>query len=292
MSGNLPQLKQILKTDAVQAQFQGMLKDRASAFITSVITTVSNNGNLQKASPTSIILCAATSASLNLPVNPALGYAAIIPYGNTAQLQIMVDGWVALAKRGGQLEVLTCEPVYEGELLTKDRFHERYDFLDSGCEDESKIIGFMCYMEEINGFHKTIYWSKEKVMAHGKQYSKNFNNSSSLWKTNFPAMARKTLVKHMLKKYGTLSTDMQTAIERDERNLKGEIQDVNNAQIDEEEYNDVVENSEASVVEVKEEEVVKADEAPKTTPKEEVKLSTKVKKDSKELFNEASNPTW
>lgn len=277
MSGNLPQLSQLMKSDKVQKQFQGMLKERASSFMTSVITTVSNNEYLQKASPSSIILCAATSASLNLPVNPSLGYAAIIPYGSKAQLQIMVDGWVALAKRGGQLEVLTCEPVYEGELLAKDRFHEHYDFLDSGCEDESKIIGFMCYMRELNGFQKTIYWTKKKIMQHGKKYSKNYNSPSSLWKTDFPSMARKTLIKHMLKKYGTLSTDMQTAIERDERALDGNVQDMENAQIDNE-YEDSVEESEAE---------------PEVEPeKEPQKVKLSVKKEPKAAFNEKERPSW
>lgn len=224
MAGNLPQLRTLFKTDSVKAQFQEMLKEKASSYMTSVITTVSNNTQLQDAEPSSIILAAAASAALDLPVTPSLGQAAIIPFktkdGNKAQLQIMVNGWVALAKRSGVLETLTCEPVYEGELISQDRFHEDYQFIDTGCTDESKIIGYMCYMRETNGFQKTIYWTKEQILEHGKKYSKTFNFANSLWKTDFKAMARKTLIKHMLTKYATLSLEMQTAIERDEKPLR------------------------------------------------------------------------
>jgi len=209
---NLPQLRQLMKTDQVQKQFEGMLKDNAASFITTVITNVSNNKSLQNVSPNSIILAAATSAALKLPVNPNLGYAAIIPFKGVAQLQVMVNGWMALAKRSGQVKKLICEPVHEGELIEANKFTEEYKFKDLGIDDDSKIIGFMCKLEEINGFEKTLYW--------------DFSRSDSLWRTNFAAMGRKTILKHMLVKYATLSLELQTAIDRDEHTLEGEITDI------------------------------------------------------------------
>ena len=223
---NLPQLRQLMKTDQVQKQFEGMLKDNAASFITTVITNVSNNKSLQNVSPNSIILAAATSAALKLPVNPNLGYAAIIPFKGVAQLQVMVNGWMALAKRSGQVKKLICEPVHEGELIEANKFTEEYKFKDLGIDDDSKIIGFMCKLEEINGFEKTLYWDKNKVLNHGKKYSKTFSRSDSLWRTNFAAMGRKTILKHMLVKYATLSLELQTAIDRDEHTLEGEITDI------------------------------------------------------------------
>lgn len=233
---NLPELRNMLKADSVKQQFNDMLKDNAPAFLSSLITTVNNNKSLQAANPKDLVLVAATAASLNLSVNPNLGYASVIPYRNgrtgvtSVSLQIMVNGWVALAKRGGQIKKLICEPVYEGELLRRDRFNEDYDFLDTGCTDESKIIGCMCKLEEIGGFKKTEYWDKERIMAHGKRYSKSWSRPDSLWHKNFTAMARKTLLKYVLTKYATLSFDLQTAIERDERQLEGSIDDVHVSQ--------------------------------------------------------------
>lgn len=265
---NIKQLSQLMKTDKVKNQFNSLLDNMAASYISSVVTVVNNSPYLQKVSPNSIILSAVASAALKLPVNPNLGYAAIVPYGRDAQLQIMVNGWVSLAKRSGQLTKLICEPVYEGELISRDRFTEKYSFLDTGCEDESKIIGFMCYLEEANGFRKTIYWTKERIINHGKRFSKTFNQSNGLWQKNFTAMARKTLIKHMLTKYATLSTEMQQALERDEKPLTGTVDDINVKEddyINEEEHPEVSEEPEVVVTKPE----TKKDKVKKETNKED-----------------------
>jgi recombinational DNA repair protein RecT len=74
-------------------------------------------------------------------------------------------------------------------------------------------------MELINGFEKAIFWTKEQVTAHGKKFSKTFNTGP--WKSDFDAMAKKTILKSLISKYGPLSIEMTSALSSDTADFKG-----------------------------------------------------------------------
>ena len=85
-------------------------------------------------------------------------------------------------------------------------------------------------MRLANGFEKTVFWTKERVQAHGKKYSQSFSSKYSPWQSDFDAMARKTVLKHMLSTYAPLSTELQEAIAADNADStisnKNKIKDV------------------------------------------------------------------
>ena len=66
-----------------------------------------------------------------------------------------------------------------------------------------------------------IFWKKEKVIAHAQKYSKTYDKQigdfkpGTPWKTEFDAMAQKTLIKELLSKYAPLSIELQEAIMAD-----------------------------------------------------------------------------
>lgn len=221
-------LKETLNAESVQKRFQEMLGSKAPGFITSITNVVSNNALLQKAEPNSVVLAAATAAALDLPINPNLGYAAIIPFqdkkNNTclAQMQIMRAGWVELAMRSGQVVRLANEIVYEGELVSYNRFTDDYVF-DASKRVSDKIIGYMAYARLANGFEKYVYMTVEECKAHGMRYSQTFKKGYGLWKDDFNSMALKTVLKHLIVKYLPKSLEMQMAIERDQSSLTGDI---------------------------------------------------------------------
>ena len=203
---NLVELKGALKTDAVKTKFFDMLGSKSAGFLTSIMNVVQNNALLQKADTNSILLAAAQAASLDLPINPNLGFSAIIPFNDTrnhrcvATFQIMRDGWVELCLRTGQFEYIVNEPVYEGELVEKNRFTDTYIF-DESKRTSDKIIGYMAAFKLTNGYKKTLFMTIDEVKEHGKKYSQTFRNNKGLWIDAFDAMARKTCLKLLLKKY-------------------------------------------------------------------------------------------
>ena len=266
-------LKNALSTDSVKQRFEEMLGKKAPGFITSITNVVSNNALLQKADRNSIILAAATAAALDLPINPNLGYAALIPYQDrkagtcSCQMQVMRNGWVELAQRSGQVIKITNEIVYEGELVKCNRFKDEYEF-DEAQRKSDKIVGYMAYVKLASGFEKTVFWTIEKCKEHGLRYSQTFKKGYGNWKDDFNGMALKTVLKHLIVKYVPKSLEMQMAIERDQASLMGDIDnpqvvyvDNPNNQASNEEPQDF---QEAEVVEKK----------PKEQPKEEPQQPT------------------
>ena len=67
----------------------------------------------------------------------------------------------------------------------------------------------------INGFEKAVVWTKEKVEAHAKKFSKSYAKSLSPWKSDFTAMALKTMVLQLIPKFGPMTIEMSTAMSSD-----------------------------------------------------------------------------
>lgn len=228
-------LNKQLNTDHMKKKFADMLGKKSTGFLASISNVVTNNALLQKADTTSIILAAGLAAALDLPINPNLGYAAIIPFNDTktnqclAQFQIMRDGWVELAMRTGAVVALVNEPVYEGELVSRNRFRDEYVF-DETQRKSDKVVGYMAYIKLANGFEKTVYMTADECKAHALKYSKTFKKGYGLWKDKFEAMALKTVLKKLIKKYCPKSIEMSQALQSDNASFQGDINDMDNAQ--------------------------------------------------------------
>ena len=231
---NLAKLKTTLKAPSVEAKFKEMLGKRAPQFMTSITTLVSNSTLLQKADVNSIIMGAAAAASMDLPINPNLGYAALVPYnskdGCFAQLQIMWKGLVELFLRSGQCKSIICETVYDGQLVKKNKFTGEYVF-DEDAKKSDKIVGFMSYFKLLNGFEKTEYMTVEEVKAHAQKFSQTYRSGRGVWKEQFEAMAKKTVVKQLLSKWAPKSIEMNQAIMFDQGVVRGDVADMENADI-------------------------------------------------------------
>ena len=230
-SNNIIALRDKLNSEAIQKKFSDMLGKKSAGFLTSVMSVAQNNALLAKAEPNSVVLAAGQAAALDLPINPNLGYAAIVPYNDKksgkclAQFQIMRDGWVELAMRTGQVVAIANEVVYEGELVSQNRFTDTYVF-DESKRKSDKIIGYMAYIRLANNFEKTVYWTIEQCKAHGARYSKSFSQDSSLWKTDFDSMAKKTLLKYIIKKYCPKSIEMLNAVVNDQGVYDGDLSNI------------------------------------------------------------------
>jgi recombination protein RecT len=216
MSNTQLTTKQFFQRDDVKSKFNELLGSRTNQFMTSLLSIVNNNSYLRNASPDSIYTSAMMAAALDLPINPNLGFAYIIPYGQQAQFQIGYKGLIQLALRSGQFKTISVTPVYEGQLIENNPLTGfKFDF---NVKVSDKVIGYASYFSLINGYEKTMYMSVQEVEAHGKKYSKTFSNG--VWKNDFNAMAQKTCLKLLLSKYAPLSIEMQKAVMADQAVIK------------------------------------------------------------------------
>lgn len=231
-NNNLPQLKQTLNAPSVRAKFEDMLGKRAPQFMTSITSVVQNNALLQKADVNSIVMGAAVAASMDLPLHPSLGYAALVPFnskdGCFAQLQVMVKGLTELALRSGQIQSLIAETVYDGQLVKKNKFTGDYQF-DEDAKTSDKIIGFMAYLRLSNGFEKYEYMTIDEVKAHAMKFSQTYKKGFGVWKEHFEEMAKKTVLRRILTRWAPKSLEMQRGLIYDQSVVGGNIDNLENA---------------------------------------------------------------
>lgn len=211
----------VMKDQRTQDYLASVLGNKKDSFVTTLISAVANNENLQKCEPMSLMYTAMKATALGLPIDPNLGYAAMIPFrdnkaGKTlCQFQIQRDGWVELLMRTGQVKFVANEVVHEGELVKHNKFTGEYVF-DEDAKKSDKVIGYMAYIKLNNGFEKTVYWTVEECRAHALRYSQTYKNGYGVWKDNFDAMSLKTVLKHLIKKYAPKSVEVLSAISDDQ----------------------------------------------------------------------------
>ena len=212
-------LKALVNADVTKKKFQEMLGNKAVGFLTSLINTTNGNAQLQQADPNSILKAGAIAATLDLPIDPNLGFAYIVPYNNKgkneAQFQMGYKGFVQLAIRTGQYKRINVTELYEGQFESYDPITDELKYnLDNRLSDE--ITHYVAYFQTINGFEKYNVMSKEEIETHAKKFSKTYSYKGSSWQTNFNTMAKKTVLKLLLSKFGILSIEMQTAQKADQ----------------------------------------------------------------------------
>lgn len=214
-NGNPANLTNIMQSVNIKQKFEQVLGKRANGFISSLISIANSNSMLKGANPMTVMSAGMKAAVLNLPIEPNLGFAYIVPYRDNkagvinAQFQMGYKGFIQLAMRTGQYKTINACEVYEGEIGRINRFTGEFE---EGERTGDKVIGYLAYFKLTNGFEKYLYMTIDEVKKHGSKYSKNYNSKNSLWSTDFHAMAIKTVLKLLLSKYGVLSIDMQTGM--------------------------------------------------------------------------------
>ena len=249
-----PKFSVAITTKGYQTLINNTLGDpqRARRFVSAITSAVAVNPALQECEAGTILAGALLGESLNLSPSPQLGQYYLVPFkskakydrqGNLlspevvkAQFVLGYKGYIQLALRSGAYADLDVMDIKQGEYLGKDPMtgKPRFSFIEDDDErDRLETIGYMAYFEYLNGFRKVVYWSREKMLSHADKYSPAFSAKafqdiqdgkiaekdmwrySSFWYKNFDDMAKKTLLRHIISRWGVMSLEMQTAFERD-----------------------------------------------------------------------------
>ena len=218
-------VKGLLDSPVVKNKFKDLLKNKAAQFTSSLITLVNNDSYLSDADPMSIITGAMQAAQLDLPLEKQFGFAYLVPFntkeGNRwvkkAQFVLGYRGYIQLAMRSGQYRSINVGTIYEGQLKGWNPLTEELEF-DPEAKESDEVVGYFGYFKMLNGFEKTVFWTKENVEQHRINNSKNRDKKAltGVWASNYDAMAQKTVLRNLLSKWGILSIEMQKAILTDE----------------------------------------------------------------------------
>ena len=224
-------VKGLMDSPAVKKRFEEVLCERAPQYMSSIVNLVNSDVNLKKCEPMSVIASCMVAATMDLPVDKNLGYAWVVPYGTKAQFQMGYKGYIQLALRTGQYKAINVVEIREGELINWNPLSEEVE-IDFTQRKSDKVIGYAGYFKLLNGFEKTVYWSKEDIEAHAKKFSKTYSFKNGVWQTDFDSMANKTVLRNLLSKWGILSIEMQKAYSADNNSVKDTIMKEDNVEID------------------------------------------------------------
>ena len=224
---------------------QALLKNRLSSdkmktdFMSSVIEIVTGSPELQQCNPQSILSESLKAASIHLPLNKALGRCYVVPFKNkgvlTATMVIGYKGYIQLAKNSGKYRNINADVVYEGQISYKNYLTGEIRIDHEPTSD--KVVGFFAYIEELNGFNKTLFMSIDQMAHYVKTYVPyiKFNNKITEqnikdkmqyhathgpeqgigWMSDSVTMSKKTCLRQLLTKWGNLSIEEQEAIAND-----------------------------------------------------------------------------
>lgn len=236
-----------LQNDAVKKQINQVVGGKnGTRFISSIVSAVQSTPALQECTSPSIVNAALLGEALNLSPSPQLGQFYMVPFDNKkkgckeAQFQLGYKGYIQLAIRSGYYKKLNVLAIKEGELVRYDPLDEEVEVNlidDDILREEAPTMGYFAMFEYENGFRKTLYWSKKKMLAHAEKYSFAFYKNggarslelleqgkipekdmwkySSFWFKDFDGMALKTMLRQLISKWGIMSIDFQNAIDKD-----------------------------------------------------------------------------
>ena len=236
-----------LQNDAVKKQINQVVGGKnGTRFISSIVSAVQSTPALQECTSPSIVNAALLGEALNLSPSPQLGQFYMVPFDNKkkgckeAQFQLGYKGYIQLAIRSGYYKKLNVLAIKEGELVRYDPLDEEVEVNlidDDILREEAPTMGYFAMFEYENGFRKTLYWSKKKMLAHAEKYSFAFYKNggakslelleqgkipekdmwkySSFWFKDFDGMALKTMLRQLISKWGIMSIDLQNAIDKD-----------------------------------------------------------------------------
>lgn len=258
-------ITEYLTKDAIKNQINKVVGGKnGQRFISAIVSAYNTNPTLQECTNQSILSAALLGESLQLSPSPQLGHYYMVPFNNTktdvkeAQFQMGYKGYIQLAIRSGQYKRLNVVAIKEGELEYFDPLNEdiKVNLMvdDWDKREEAETIGYYAMFELVNGFRKTMYWSKAQMLAHADKYAPAFYKDagkvktkygekqrvsyadyeagnydprdswmySSFWYKNFDGMAYKTMLRQLISKWGVMSIDLQKAFEGDMATLDAE----------------------------------------------------------------------
>lgn len=231
----------MLDGEKLRGRFNDLLGKRAPQFISSLVTMINADVNLQQAfyeAPMTVIQSALKAATFDLPIDQNLGYAYIVPFKNSKKNAdgswtkvteaSFILGWKGMhqmALRTGAYKTINVVDIREGELKSYNRLTEEVEINFVEDEDEREklpVIGYVGYYRLVNGAEKTIYMTVKQIEAHERKNRKGEYMGKG-WRDDFDAMARKTVYRRLIGKWGVMSIDYQS--HGDAMNLATQMQE-------------------------------------------------------------------
>ena len=239
-SMSIPDMVKALEPEIKRALPSVLTPER---FTRMALSALNNTPKLKECTPMSFIAALMNAAQLGLEPNTPLGQAYLIPYKNKGilecQFQLGYKGMIDLAYRNDRMQSIEAHTIYENdEFYYELGLDARLKHIPTW-DERGDIRGFYAIFKLDNGGYRFEVMSKADVDRFAETYSKAYSSEYSPWKTNYEEMAKKTVLKKLLK-YAPIKSDFRKALSLDET-IKSELSvDMSEVRNDEVDYSAVV----------------------------------------------------
>jgi recombination protein RecT len=234
---------ELLNSSAMKTQIQNALPNilPVERFVRSVLTAFRKTPKLLECDVNSVLGGVMLSAQLGLPVNTPEGYAYLIPYGKECQFQIGYQGYIELCYRSGIVKSIYAEVIHENDIYKIMRGTEPSILHELRDGERGKPVFYYVVVEMDNGAKVSCVMSKSDIDKHRAQYCRD-KSQYSPWNTAFDMMAKKTVVKQIVKTLPKSTEKAMQVFENLSDNAVGKY-DIANGIVD------TIESAEAEVIE-------------------------------------------
>ena len=248
MTAQKPKFSAAIATPTYQKLIAQTLGDKKKAerYTAAIMSAVATNPQLQQCEAKTILSGSLLAESLGLAHSPQLGQYYLVPFKvkekngvpqhYDATFVLGYKGYIQLAGRSGQYRHINAMEIKQGELAYYNPFDDEIELnpiQDFDERQKAETVGYYAMFEYLNGFKKVLYWSKKQMLQHADKYSPAFSAQayekllngkipqnelwkySSFWYKDFDGMAKKTMIRQLISKWGVMSTDMVQAMESD-----------------------------------------------------------------------------
>lgn len=194
-------IKSEITSEQVQAEIvKNFTPAQAKIFTNNALQLFADNSDLQKCTVDSIRQAVILSAQYGLPLNKEMGLAYVIPYGETAQFMPSYRGLIQIAKRSGLYTKINAIEVYESDLqLDDDELIARLFSVINRQKSSGQMVGVLAGALDINGEVTTEYMTLDDIIHIRNTYAQGHARAGSAWSKDPRAMAKKTVLKRLLK---------------------------------------------------------------------------------------------
>lgn len=216
---------------AVLKQYKHSIKSALPTHLNSdrfqriVLSTFNSNKQFENCNPVTFIAAILQCAQLGLEPNTPLGQAYLIPYADQVQLQLGYQGILELCYRTNKFTNIHAYEVYENDFFDLEYgLSPKVIHKPTIKGDRGEVIGYYACYRLIDGGYGIAYMTKQEMQTYMQQYAKGCHKSSSAWQINFDGMAKKTVIKKVLK-YAQKTIDLNDILYKADGAIKKDISD-------------------------------------------------------------------
>lgn len=223
----------LINGEAMRKEFQKAIgsEKMLARFLRLATSTINQTPRLAECTHESVVGALLKSAQLNLEPNTVLGECYLIPRFNKAKgpvkgqdqgkweanFEIGYKGIIKLAYRSGEVKMIQAYEVYENDVFDVDYGQNKLIHKPLIIGYRGNVIAYWARYTMKDGTSDFKVWSKSDIDAHRDQYSKSARSDYSPWSTAYDQMAKKTVIKDVLRYAPSSVEDYGRAISADQQ---------------------------------------------------------------------------